>query len=258
MRLVLHGLDNPRLQAAGMVVLATCALWLATVFWMDGMGAHGAEACAGLTLEHVTGSAAIWIVMMAAMMLPAAAPAVSMFASFVARDSECHQPLQRTFMFASGYLAVWTAVSIAFAMAQIVLGQSGVFLFGGTLAGPLGAGLLLLAAGLYELTSLKQACLVRCRNPLTYLMGHWREGAAGAFRLGVGHGLHCVGCCIAMMGLMFVFGAMNLVWMALLTVWFVIEKIVPRAQAVSRHAGFILIGAGVLQTGAVLAGLWPA
>ncbi|MCB1479447.1 MAG: DUF2182 domain-containing protein [Rhodobiaceae bacterium] len=241
-----------------MVLLAAGTLWIATVSWMDGMSAHGSELCLGLTAEHIAGSAAIWVVMMAAMMLPASAPAISMFASFAGRDPECAKPVQRTIVFASGYLAVWTAVSIVFAMAQIVLGQSGVFLLGGTLAGPLGAGLLLLAAGLYELTPLKQACLVRCRNPLTYLMGHWRDGAAGAFRLGAGHGLHCVGCCIAMMGLMFVFGAMNLVWMAVLTVWFVIEKIVPRATFVSRHAGLILIGAGGLQTATVLAGLWPA
>ncbi|MCB1471759.1 MAG: DUF2182 domain-containing protein [Rhodobiaceae bacterium] len=257
-RLALAGIDRQRLVAGSTVLLAAAALWIALLAWMDGDAVHGAPTCLGLTFDHIGETTAMWVVMMAAMMLPAATPAIAMFASFAGRDAESHDAGLRSWLFASGYLVVWSLVSVVFAVAQISLARSGTFAEQGTLAGPLGAGLLLLAAGAYELTALKQACLTRCRNPLTYLIGNWRDGALGALRLGAGHGVHCVGCCAAMMGLMFVFGAMNMVWMAVLAAWFVLEKIVPRAHAVSRYAGFVLLGAGALLTGTVLAGAWPA
>ncbi|MFN0264502.1 DUF2182 domain-containing protein [Tepidamorphus sp. 3E244] len=250
--------DQQRVVASALVLLGASGLWLALIAWMNGHGVHGAETCLGLTPLHVAEHAGMWMVMMAAMMLPAAAPAVSMYASLVARDPETDSAGLRTASFVAGYVIVWSLVSLGFAAAQIVLGRSGVFGQGGTLAGPLGAGFLLLAAGLYELTNLKQACLTRCRNPMTFFIARWREGARGALDLGLRHGVHCVGCCIAMMGLMFVFGAMNVVWMALLTVYFVAEKIVPGAATLSRHAGLILAGAGVLVIASVAAGLWPA
>lgn len=193
---------------------------------------------------------------MSAMMLPAAAPAVSTYSALCARDPLPGSAVLRTGGFCAGYLAVWSALSLAFAAGQIVLGESGVFEPGGMRSGPLGAGLLMLAAGAYELTPLKQACLSRCRNPMTFFLANWREGAGGAFALGARHGLHCVGCCVAMMGLMFLFGAMNLIWMAVLAVYFIAEKVVPGAGKWSRKAGLMLIGAGALQVAVVVAGPW--
>ena len=107
------------------------------------------------------------------------------------------------------------------------------------------AGAILLLAGAYQLTPLKQACLTQCRNPMAFFFAQWREGATGALAMGARHGVICVGCCWALMALMFVFGAMNLLWMAALGVVMLLEKAAPRADVAGRWLGLVLIAAGV-------------
>jgi len=107
-------------------------------------------------------------------------------------------------------------------------------------------GAILIAAGVYQLTPFKGACLTHCRSPLGFLMSHWRGGTAGALRMGIAHGTYCVGCCWALMGVLFVVGVMNLAWVAALTVFVLVEKIGPAGAIVARAAGLVMIAAGAL------------
>ena len=149
-------------------------------------------------------------------------------------------------LFLAGYFVLWAGFSVAAALGQLALRDSAWFTMGGTLALPFAAGILLIAAGAYQFTPVKEFCLAHCRHPLTYLMSHWREGLRGAFPVGARHGLYCFGCCIALMGLMFVFGAMNVAWMAAIALYFLAEKVLPRAEIWSRIAGALMIAAGAV------------
>ena len=106
-------------------------------------------------------------------------------------------------------------------------------------------GVLFIAAGVYQWTPLKYACLKHCRSPLAFIMGHWRPGRAGAFRMGLGHGAFCLGCCGFVMGLLFVGGVMNLAWVAAITVFVVAEKLLPRGEWVARAGGVAMVAAGI-------------
>jgi len=117
---------------------------------------------------------------------------------------------------------------------------------------PLVSGGLLLAAGVFQWTPLKHACLRGCRSPLSFLMGEWREGTAGAFRMGLRHGAYCVGCCWALMALLFVVGVMNLVWIAVIAVFVMAEKVLPRGELLGHIGGVALVGTGI----AVIAKIW--
>jgi predicted metal-binding membrane protein len=172
----------------------------------------------------------MWSVMMVAMMTPSAAPMILMFATIHRRRAAEGRPAVPTAIFVLGYLVVWTAFSVAAALAQ---------------AG-LHAAALLVAAGLFQWTPLKRACLATCRSPMSFLMSSWREGRGGAFLMGVRHGLYCLGCCWALMALLFVAGVMNLLWVAALAVIVLVEKVVPAGDLVGRIAGVAMIAAGVL------------
>lgn len=142
-----------------------------------------------------------------------------------------------------GYLAVWTLYSVAATAAQWGLHTAALLFPGG--ASPYLAGGLLAAAGLFQLTPLKHACLHRCRTPLGFLMTEWRRGLKGAWVMGARHGRYCVGCCWALMVLMFVLGVMNLLWMAALAALCLVEKVAPAGDRVGRVAGVLFIGWGV-------------
>lgn len=179
--------------------------------------------------------------MMVAMMLPSAVPAVGVFASFARKRSSAIGSTPATAVFVLGYIAVWTAYSLCAAAGQVVLGHAS--LMHSTSVMPTVA--LLLLAGVYQFTPFKHACLTQCRSPFTFFLAKWRDGNWGAFVLGLQHGSYCVGCCWALMGLMFVFGAMNLLWMAALSVFMLGEKIAPPHWRLARGAGVVLIVWGV-------------
>ena len=195
----------------------------------------------------------MWAVMMLAMMVPSAAPMLLMFAVINRRRAEQHGPVVRTWSFLLGYLIVWTAYSGLAALAQWTL--HGVALLSPMMVSTsrsLGGGLLV-AAGVYQMTPLKRACLTTCRSPVSFLMTEWREGHAGAVVMGLRHGLYCVGCCWALMALLFVAGVMNLVWIAALAILVMLEKIVPGGPRLSVLTGTALVVAGAL----MLTRLWP-
>jgi predicted metal-binding membrane protein len=192
---------------------------------------------------------AMWWVMMIAMMAPSAAPTILLYAN-VHREALAQGRLQErstpTGAFAAGYLSVWLAFALAATALHWALEQAG--LVSATMMGSQSRWLssaVLIAAGVYQLTPLKRACLSHCRAPASFLARHWRPRASGAFRLGVLHGAYCVGCCWMLMALLFVGGVMNLVWIAALAVLVLIEKILRAGRWVAPGAGVALIAWGI-------------
>ena len=182
--------------------------------------------------------------MMFAMMLPSAAPMILTFDSLERRDAEAGQATSRSLAFAGGYLLVWLGYSALAAGAQWGL-QASAMLTPMIVSSSewLTAGLLILA-GLYQLTPLKQACLRHCRTPLGFLMAEWRDGTRGALAMGLKHGLYCAGCCWALMLLLFVAGVMNPIWIVFLTVLVALEKWPRLPTWTTRLLGGALLAAG--------------
>ena len=182
-------------------------------------------------------TAAMWAAMMVAMMVPSAAPAILLFAKVHRHTLGPSLTPPATFILA-GYLGCWFGFAGLAATLQLALGNA-------MIVGRGAAAALLIAAGLYQLSPLKDACLSRCRSPALFLARHYRPGALGAARLGLLHGAYCVGCCWLLMALLFVGGVMNLAWVALLTLLVAAEKLLPGGQWIARVAGFAFIGWGV-------------
>ena len=193
---------------------------------------------------ELAAAALMWGVMMTAMMLPSATPMLLLFASVQRKQREAGRPAAPTALFAAGYLVVWLTFSVLGAGLQGAL--QALLLLSPHLATTspyLGAAFLLLA-GCYQLTPWKDTCLIHCQSPLGFLLTRWREGSRGAVRMGVHHGAYCVGCCWALMGLLFVGGVMNLLWVAVLAAFILLEKAVARGPWLSRLAGAGLVGWG--------------
>jgi predicted metal-binding membrane protein len=181
----------------------------------------------------------MWWVMMAGMMLPSALPMTLTFATVNRRRRELGTPYVSTAVFVAGYLLAWGAFSLVAAAVQWALEQTGM-----SLSSALAGGLVFVAAGLYQLTPLKHACLRRCRSPLAFVLEHWHDGTAGALRMGAVHGAYCLGCCALLMALLFVGGVMNLLWAATIAAWVLLEKVLPRGEALARIAGVAAIACG--------------
>lgn len=192
----------------------------------------------------------MWWIMMVAMMLPSAAPMILLFALVNRRSKNQGAPYVPTFVFASGYLTAWAGFSLVATLLQWWLEQSGWLTMAMASANRWLGGVLLIAAGIYQLTPLKHACLRHCRGPVEFITAHWRPGCAGAFRMGLEHGAFCVGCCWVVMGLLFYGGVMNLFWIVGLAVLVLLEKLLPQG-----HGFGSLTGIGFLSWGLwVLAG----
>jgi predicted metal-binding membrane protein len=196
----------------------------------------------------------MWAVMMIAMMTPAAAPMILTFAAVHRRRQAENRPAVPTAVFVLGYFVVWTAFSAVAALGQAGLHAAALLSPKMTAESPLLGGVLLVVAGVFQWTPLKRTCLNLCRSPLSFVMSRWREGHAGAFVMGLRHGLYCLGCCWALMTLLFVAGVMNLVWVAVIAVAVLVEKTLPRGELVGRITGGALVIAGAwLAARAVLA-----
>ena len=189
---------------------------------------------------YLLAASAMWIVMMIAMMTPAAMPMAFVFRRM---DRGSASNLD-TLIFSSGYLAGWSFYSLVAALLQWWLHVRGTLHSHLLVTGAGLAGAILIGAGIYQLTPLKEACLNRCRSPLGFFMEHWREGRFGAFVMGLHHGLYCVGCCWVLMLLMFVGGAMSVATMAALSVFILAERLLPAGPWVAKIPGFVLIGWG--------------
>ena len=187
----------------------------------------------------------MWAVMMVGMMSPSAAPVLLLFAATHARRVE-HRVRATVPMFGLGYIAVWVGFSAVATLAQWALHNAALLSPMMAAASPGVAGALLVVAGVYQLTPLKRACLAHCQTPLGFLMSHWRDGAAGAFQMGLRHGIYCLGCCWALMLVLFAVGVMNLAWVAVLTAFILLEKMGDGGARVARVGGAMLIVLGIL------------
>jgi predicted metal-binding membrane protein len=194
----------------------------------------------------------MWTVMMVAMMVPSAAPMILSFLTVNRRRQAAHRPFVPVTIFLLGYLAVWTAFSAAATLAEWGLHQAAMLSTTMTTTSAALNGGLLIAAGVFQWTPMKRACLKGCRSPLSFLMSEWRDGAAGAFVMGLRHGAYCVGCCWFLMALLFVAGVMNLLWVAVIALFVMVEKISPKGELIARIAGIGLMIAGAT----LIAHLW--
>ncbi len=192
----------------------------------------------------------MWAIMMIAMMLPSAMPMILTFAA-VSRN---RQGIGRHYIplsiFVLGYVAIWCAFSVVAAVSQWWLHRAALLSASMMSNSRWFAGALLLAAAAFQFTPFKRACLTHCRGPLEFIMTRWREGNVGAFRMGLEHGAFCAGCCWALMALLFVAGVMNILWIAALTLFVCLEKVMPARARVSALTGVLLAVWGI----AILAG----
>jgi predicted metal-binding membrane protein len=186
----------------------------------------------------------MWAVMMVGMMVPSAAPMILIYAAVGRQAERQGTPIAPAWAFTAGYLAMWTLFSFFATVAQWLLDRAALLSPMLVSNSPyLGAGLLA-AAGVYQLLPVKDNCLANCRSPFHFLSSRWKPGLAGAFRMGVEHGIFCIGCCWALMLLLFFGGVMNLVWIAAITLFVLLEKVVPWGAAGGRLTGVLMIAAG--------------
>lgn len=193
----------------------------------------------------------MWVVMMVGMMLPSAAPTVLLFAATCRKSRERDASFAPASAFVFGYLLTWTGFSLVATTIQWGLNEAALLSPTMVSASPLLGGCLLIGAGVYQWTPLKYACLKHCQSPLDFLTTHWRRGTLGAQRMGLEHGVFCVGCCWVLMGLLFVGGVMNLLWIAAIAVFVLLEKLAPFGRLGGRVSGIALalIGLAVLIRG---------
>jgi predicted metal-binding membrane protein len=195
--------------------------------------------------RHVLLLWTMWAVMMAGMMLPSAAPLLLLYGAAARRRGVTGNAAHAIYALAAGYVTMWSAFSVVATAAQRTLATRFIVSPMMTLTSPVFAAALLLLAGIYQLTPLKSMCLRKCQSPLAFMMHHWRAGVGGAFRMGIGHGGYCLGCCWALMLLLFVGGVMNLTVIAALTAFVAFEKIGPFGPYTARVSGGLLIAGSV-------------
>ena len=248
--LVEHALQHPRSSLFVVLVAFPLACWA----WVAAMARdmYGPMTGASAWMMSVEWHAprlvllwAMWAAMMFAMMLPTAAPVVLLYARAMR-----NRPAERTatlsiYALASGYGLVWALFSVGATALQRLLANALMMTPMMEPAMPAVAAWLLILAGVYQLTPLKHACLRLCRSPIVTLSAGWREGVGGAFRMGLSHGLYCLGCCWALMLLLFAGGVMNLVVILALTAWVAIEKLAPFGTQSARLSGALLAGLGI-------------
>ncbi len=243
-------LRNDRMFVLGGLIVGSLLAWAYTVRLARELPhLHGGHIAVARTLPWDPADVGLlflmWAVMMIAMMVPTAAPMVLAFAK-IKRQQDPNMGLSSPVIaFVLGYVAVWTVFSGLATVVEWRLHVAALVTADGAAANPLFGGLLLLAAGVFQWTPLKQACLRHCRSPLAFFMTSWRDGQRGALAMGLEHGIYCVGCCWALMALMFFAGVMNLLWLAVIAAFVLLEKVTPAPRLVSYAAGVLLTSWGL-------------
>jgi predicted metal-binding membrane protein len=222
------------------LVGAALATWIVTVERMKGM-----DAGPGTDLGGLGWFLGVWVTMMAAMMLPSALPMVLVFARVSRGRGEKGRGFAPTWIFVAGYLLAWTAYGLlAYGIYRMAVAAGSDWLAWDR-AGPYVAGGAVAAAGLYELTPLKEVCLRHCRGPMHFIFFGWRHGRLGAVRMGLEHGLYCVGCCWGLMVILFALGVMSLFWMAVIAGVIFAEKVLPHGFRLSRVFALAFVALGI-------------
>src|SRR4051794_22647298 len=232
----LYAAIRARLVLVAVLFVAAALGWVWTAHAMRGMDNGPWSGLGGFAWFL-----GVWVVMMAAMMFPSVAPTVALYA----RMTKARSPLSPA-AFTAGYLLTWTTAGVgAFAIALAATGLAGDALAWDNGGRPLAGATLLVAAG-YELTPLKNVCLGKCRSPLGFLLGSWRDGWQGGLRMGARHGAWCVGCCWALMASLFALGIMSIAWMAFVAALIALEKTLPWQRAITYGTAGLLLVLGVL------------
>lgn len=242
------------------ILIATCILLICALAWAylvylndQASSAHASQAAmpgARMSTDTAGGVAGIlltftmWSVMMVGMMAPSATPMLLLFATSQARRGVRGAPMV-TLLFGVAYLTIWLGFAVGATLAHWTLDHAMLLSPTMAVASRRVAGALCIGAGVYQLAPLKQGCLQHCQSPLGFLMSHWREGRRGAFQMGLRHGVYCLGCCWALMALLFAVGVMNLIAVALLTVFILAERVGRGGTVISRVGGLVMIGVGV-------------
>jgi predicted metal-binding membrane protein len=231
---------NP-VSTAALLLAAALAAWIVAVNRMQGM-----DTGPGTDLGDLAWYLGIWVTMMAAMMLPSVAPMVLLYARVShGRHRQRRASFIPTWVFVAGYLAAWTAYGLlAYGVFRLVTVVESGFLAWDE-AGPYVAGGAIAAAGLYQLTPLKELCLRHCRGPMHFILQGWHEGRIGAIRMGAEHGLYCVGCCWGLMVILFTLGVMSLFWMAAVAGIIFAEKVLPYGLRLSRGFALAFVALGI-------------
>ena len=245
-----------RLLLATCIVVVCAIAWAYLVHLHQTMSSSGASATAmggmGMVMDAPWRTAdllftfTMWSVMMVGMMTPAATPMLLLFSATHTRRAE-RGASGAVLLFALGYITVWVGFSACATLTQWALHEAALLSPAMAVASPRLAGALLIAAGAYQLTPAKRACLTHCQTPLGFLMSHWRDGPVGAFQMGLRHGIDCLGCCWALMGVLFAVGVMNLAWVGALTAFILLERIGQNGVLVARLGAVLMIGLGVLR-----------
>ena len=247
------------LALIGVIFLA----WSYVLYLWFKMPAMDADSAGGMMSVHPwTGGdflfmLGMWVIMMVGMMLPSAIPMTLLYAGMVRKAQRQDTPMAPTAAFVAGYVAIWFLFSVGATLVQWGLHEAAMLTPMMMAKSPIFGGVLLVLAGMYQLTIWKTVCLEHCRSPAHFFAEHWRAGAKGAFRLGLHHGAFCLGCCWALMGLLFVGGIMNLLWIAAITIFVFLEKVLPVSVAGGRRwkqlsgVGLLLSGLGLLVRGII-------
>jgi predicted metal-binding membrane protein len=242
-------LARPRSSLVAILIVLPVACWVWVIAMARDM--YGPMSGASAWMMTVTWDAprvvllwAMWAAMMAGMMLPSVAPLLLLYARAMRNRDAVRDPNRRIYAMAAGYLAIWAAFSIGATHLQRALASTALLTMMMEPGDQRIAAALLILAGAYQLTPLKHACLDRCRSPSTMLATRWREGVGGAFEMGARHGLDCLGCCWALMLLLFAGGVMNLAVILALTAWVAIEKLAPFGRQSARAGAALLLGLG--------------
>ncbi len=237
-------------------IIAVCLCFLAATAWwytldiaarmsvsMAGMATLGAHRMV-LGPTDVLITFIMWTLMMVAMMLPAATPAVLIHAA-ARRQRQSPGVLTPTGLFVLGYVAAWTLFSLGATGLQWLLHDLALLTGAMAIESRLIAGIVLIGIGAYQWSPLKYACLRHCQSPIGFFFGHWRDDPAGIFGMGLRHGLYCVGCCWLLMLILFLVGVMNMVWVAGIALYVLAEKVLPVGRRLSQATGLVAIGVGV-------------
>ena len=224
-----------------LILAAALVTWIVTIARMRGM-----DAGPGTDLGGLAWFVGVWVTMMAAMMLPAGLPMIVAFSRVSAgRARSGRAGVVPTWVFLAGYLAVWTAYGLAAYGLFLAIKAIDPGFLDWDAQGPVVAGAVIVAAGLYQLTPLKRACLRHCRTPLHFVLHGWREGRLGALRMGGEHGAWCVGCCWGLMLILFALGVMSLLWMAVVAAIIFAEKVLPIGGRLPRALAVCFVALGV-------------
>jgi predicted metal-binding membrane protein len=230
------------LSGLGIVTLLAWVYLAGTARFMGGVSSSGST----WTATHFVAMLAMWVIMMVGMMVPSAIPMVLIHAAISHKGARAGETMAPTGLFVTGYVLIWSLFGVGATVAQWGLDRASLLSPMMMTKSPIAGGILLLAAGLYQLTPVKNVCLRHCQSPVHFIANSWQPGFFGAVRMGLTHGAYCLGCCWILMSLLFFGGVMSIWWIGGITLFVLLEKVVPFGRLGGRILGLLVAGWGVV------------